>query len=933
MNSDKYSKFTDFLIKHSIKNSEDKTITHTRIGDKELNIYGGSYNIPKEELSSFYDLYYEHIFTNKKKEYLTEKQNGYSICLDFDFRYHYDVEKKQHTAEDIQEMILLYLEEIKEYYLFTENKPFDIFVFEKPNVNRSQDKNMTKDGIHVIIGIQSNFIIQSMLREKMMEKIKTIWNHLPIVNTWESVFDEGVTKGTVNWQLYGSRKPANDAYELIQHYEILYDASDKEFMMEELDVQHFDLKQKFYKLSVQNDKNPVFEMNPAILNEYNKRIESTGNKPKSASKIKVKFLKKSDTGEEEEEEDGISLEDIKDKEILEKAVNQMLKRLDTNEYEIREIHEYTQILPEKYYEPGSHLLNRQVAFALKNTDERLFLSWVMLRSKASDFDYGTIIELYVKWKKYFNKDVNGITKRSIIYWAKQDNPEGYEKVKYSTIDYYIEQSIATPTDHDLAQVLKQMFKDNYICVSFDKKGIWYKFNNHKWEIDNGLSLRKEISLQMYDLYNKKSEIIWDEYNHYDEGDDRREFLKKKCKAITEIKTKLKTVCHKNNILREAMEIFYDNNFYKLMDSKMHLLGFNNGVVDFNLKVFRDGYPEDYITKSTNLDYIPFDETNPDTKIVSDQIHDFMGKLFPIPELKQYMWDHLSSCLNGNSAHKNQTFNIYHGGGGNGKSILADLMSAVLGDYKGTVPITLVTDKRGHIGGTSDEILKLKGVRYAVMQEPSKNVKLNEGIMKELTSGDPLQCRGLFLESEVYIPQFNLIVCTNNLFKIESNDDGTWRRIRQIDFLSKFVDENETYTDDAKYVFKKDKHFKDKFGTLAPVFISMLVKRCMETGGIVEDVPYVLTVSKNYRKNQDHITDFITEYVEKTNDKKDKVKKSEVYNQFKWWFQLEQGEKTKIPKGEELYDAMDKLFGHHTKHGWSGCKILYPESETGEVDEL
>ena len=37
--------------------------------------------------------------------------------------------------------------------------------------------------------------------------------------------------------------------------------------------------------------------------------------------------------------------------------------------------------------------------------------------------------------------------------------------------------------------------------------------------------------------------------------------------------------------------------------------------------------------------------------------------------------------------------------------------------------------------------------------------------------------------------FKLVVCTNNLFDVESNDDGTWRRIRKIDFISKFVDED------------------------------------------------------------------------------------------------------------------------------------------------
>ena len=81
-----------------------------------------------------------------------------------------------------------------------------------------------------------------------------------------------------------------------------------------------------------------------------------------------------------------------------------------------------------------------------------------------------------------------------------------------------------------------------------------------------------------------------------------------------------------------------------------------------------------------------------------------------------MWEHLASCLVGTN--ENQTFNIYTGGGSNGKSCLVDLMSKVLGDYKGTVPITLITHKRNSIGSTSSEIVQLMGTRLAVMQEPS-----------------------------------------------------------------------------------------------------------------------------------------------------------------------------------------------------------------------
>ena len=925
------SQFKDlnsFLAKHSAKLTTGASITHTRIGDKELSIYGGSYVIPKEELPLFYLLYHDHVFVKKNKEYLTEKQivDG-ALAVDFDFRYSYDVETRQHTKEHIQDMILLYLEEIKECYVFEENKPFDIFIFEKPNVNRLADKSLTKDGIHMIISIQVDNIIQTMLRDKIVKKLEEIWE-LPLINTWESVVDEGISKGTTNWQLFGSRKPGNDAYELTQHFAVSYDKSDGEFMMDEMKPEEFDLKNNFIKLSVQNENCPSFNLNPKIADIYKSLTEKKSLKIKRlTSRTKMNLLV--DDIEEEGANDAISINEIINKEMLDKAVDYMLNQLKPNEYEIRETHQYTQQLPEKYYEPGSHALNRQVAFALKNTDERLFISWVLLRSKASDFEYNTIPDLYIQWKKYFNKTKESITKRSIMYWVKQDNPQGYEKIKNTTVDYYVEESLNTQTEYDLAQVLKHMFKDKYVCISYDKKGIWYTFKNHRWVLDKGLSLREAISKQMFDLYSNKGDQLQSEYHHYDASDDRVEYIKKRLKVICDVKVKLKKTNDKNNILREAMELFYDGEFVKSMDTNKHLLCFNNGVVDFNKKIFRDGYPEDYITKTTRINYIPYDLDNEEIKNTSYVIIEFMEKLFPVSDLLRYMWDHLASCLIGSN--KNQTFNVYHGSGSNGKSIIADLMAVTLGEYKGTVPITLVTEKRGLIGGTSDEVLKLKGVRYAVMQEPSKSVKLNEGIMKELTGGDPIQARGLYSESEIFEPQFNLVVCTNNLFDIESNDDGTWRRIRKVDFMSKFIDAGEEHTDETPYIYTKDKSLKDKLPSLAPVFASMLVKRAFETDGIVGDSETVMNSSNKYRKCQDHISKFISEFVEKTGNPKDKIKKTEIKNQFDLWFKQEQGANKKIPKGQELYEYMDKKFGLNKTTGWHGIKIIYPTND--EMDEM
>ena len=934
MTSSHFKDLNEFLAKHSTKNSgEGIPYTHTRIPDKDLNIYAGSYVIPKEELSTFYSLYYDKIFVKKQKEYLTERQleSCGPMAVDFDFRYKSDVTSRQHTSEHIFDMIAEYMELLKECYLITPDVPIPVYIFEKPNVNRLADGSLTKDGIHMVIGMQIDHTMQLIIRDKMIEKLQEIWQ-MPLINSWDSVLDEGISTGKTGWQLFGSRKPGHEAYELTNYYIMTLDAADNCFSMDKKDVTSFDLKNNFEKLSVRYENNPKFEFNPRIIDEYNERIvkkDASKNIKKASSKIKTNII----IEDENENDEYISINDIKDKESLDRAVNLFLKNLKPNDYEIAETHYFTQALPPKYYEPGSHLLNRQVAFALKHTDERLFLSWIQLRSKASDFDYNAIPELYDLWKKFHksNQDGNKVTRKSIMYWLRKDNFEEYEKIKTNTIEHYLEVVFETGTEYDIAMVLKQMYKDKYVCVSYDKKGVWYKFHNHRWIPDKGLGLRNKISEELYALVTEKCFQIGEQIKEYDD-EERREFYKKKSRVVAEIRIRLKRTNDKNNIMREAAEIFYDGEFVRNMDTNKYLMCFNNGVVDFANKVFREGYPEDYITKTTRNNYIHADDVQwsdlPSYKEIKDQIIEFMNKLFPIPDLNRYMWDHLAACLIG--ANKNQTFNVYHGSGSNGKSILADLMSATLGEYKGTVPITLVTDTRGKIGGTSDEVLKLKGVRYAVMQEPSKGVKLNEGIMKELTGGDPLQARGLYSESEIFEPQFSLVVCTNNLFDIESNDDGTWRRIRKCDFVSKFVDEGETYNDETTHIFIKDKSLKDKFPTFAPIFASLLVQRAFQTGGVVEDCDTVLQASNKYRNGQDHINAFINEMVIRTNNNKDKIGKVGLNQAFKIWFDQSQGSR-KVPKGEEIYEAMNKKFGVAKDNKWCGVKFVEPELDEEDED--
>ena len=93
-----------------------------------------------------------------------------------------------------------------------------------------------------------------------------------------------------------------------------------------------------------------------------------------------------------------------------------------------------------------------------------------------------------------------------------------------------------------------------------------------------------------------------------------------------------------------------------------------------------------------------------------------------------MWEYLASIPFGKD--KNQTFNNFYGKGQNGKSKFIEIIGSLLGDYYEVIPESYVTGKRSSIEGTQSSIAKLKGVRFACINEPKEGDSLNESVMKD-----------------------------------------------------------------------------------------------------------------------------------------------------------------------------------------------------------
>jgi P4 family phage/plasmid primase-like protien len=949
--SSKDANYFTFMKSHLYDrvNKDHTMITNTRIGDKDSGIFGASYYISDEDYPQFLKSYYNEVFVKKKPEYLTEKQleNNGPLLIDIDLRHDFNIEGRYYSQEHIEDILDDgYLEILKEVYYFDEETEFNIYVFEKNDVNRVQEKNVTKDGIHILVGIQCDHVTQQLIRKQMIPKLEEIWGDFPIINTWDDVLDEGISTGAVNWQLYGSRKPHFEPYKLTSLHKVSYDEDAEHIVREKIPLSQFKLKDNFEKLSARYSGNPSFVFNTDFSNFREEAIangevvtaaDGNGRRtrngaPTAAAGGAIGGL----TGQSYSMmNSALSLNtifQIKTQDELTEVVNQFIDYLNSSsmDYKLKEAYDYTMALPKQYYGEGSYLKWIAVGWALRNTSDMLFIVWIAFSAKSPSFHFHDIRQLYEdRWLKFDLNNPNGLTILSIMRWCKIDAASEYKKIRENSIDYFIDQSLGiiekdsdekpkkSTGDFDIAVVLYQYLKSMYACVDV-QAGIWYRYDNHRWVKDNaGTSLRKTISIELRDMYRKKS-IKLTELKANEPDETKAKMIGARIDKILDICLRLARTSDKNHIMQESRDLFYDAQFFEKLDTNPYLLCFNNGVIDFKTKTFRHGYPEDYITKTTKIDYVPIDEKRDADKIHS--IQEFMHQLFPVKELHDYMWEHLASVLIGTSS--NQTFNMYVGVGQNGKSVLITLMDKILGEYKGDVPLTLVTERRSKIGGATPELVALKGLRYAVMQEPSKGDRLNEGIMKQITSGlDPIQCRSLYAgDCITYIPQFKLVVCANEFMEIKSQDHGTWRRIRVVDFLSMFVNNPVNGDKHKPYQFKMDPDITEKFNAWKECFAALLVKKAFETNGIVRDCDTVMKSSNSYRQSQDYIAEFISDKI--IDMPNGKVTKQELTQEFNAWYQNTYGNRGG-PSIKDVQGYMDKRFGRFDLHKcWVNIGINY-----------
>jgi len=284
-------------------------------------------------------------------------------------------------------------------------------------------------------------------------------------------------------------------------------------------------------------------------------------------------------------------------------------------------------------------------------------------------------------------------------------------------------------------------------------------------------------------------------------------------------------------------------------------------------------------------------------------------------------------LDGNHRYLMGDFTVTHNS--NSKSALLNLVQKTIGDYYCILPIALLTQKRTASNNAQSELERTKGRRLSVMQEPGEGEKLNIGLMKELSGGDRILVRGLFKEPIEFRPQFKMIMTCNELPEVPSDDGGTWRRIRVVEFTSKFLDNPDPNKPNE---FPLDPELMPKFDKWADTFISMMIEHHKNFDPKNMTEPREVTnATEGYKKNNDVIGQFISERMVKDETSTDRILVNKVFTDFKSWAYQNVQKGKKVPDRNQFRSYMEKLFGIYPSNGKGWLGIRYISQSVNDAD--
>lgn len=543
----------------------------------------------------------------------------------------------------------------------------------------------------------------------------------------------------------------------------------------------------------------------------------------------------------------------------------------------------------------------------------MYGGWEKLYSSQSEADLALANYLAFWTGRDFGK-MDAIFRQSVLYREKWDEKHGKTTYGVATLNKAINDTnnVFTNPEHRTVkhynlEFMKQSETDKQLPRrSWDDTGetdrvidqfgdvikysyinkCWYIFNGSYWEVDQSGKIHQLIDAMTESIGKETVEIPPD-------ADEKEEAAIKKAFD--------KFVKHSRS--NSAKKAVMDELKHRVpvapgeFDIDKTLLNVSNGYIDLASGELHDHDITKLFSKEANVEY--------SDKAGCDEWIKFLDQIFDHnQELIDYVQTAVGYSMTGSI--KEQIMFILYGNGRNGKSVFLETISNILGTYAKTIQASSIMVKQNS-GGPNSDIARLAGARLVTSSEPNEGLRMDEGLVKQLTGGDKVVARQLYGKEFEFEPEFKLWLATNHKPIIRGTDDGIWRRIRLIPFTVQIPDD------------QVDKDLKYKLARESIGILNWAVDGALKWQQHGLHTPRVIeSASEGYREEMDVLSQFVSEACDTSTEYT--INASQLYKLYKSWAEDNvQYQMSNTKFGREMTNRFKKV---HTRAGaiYKGLKV-------------
>lgn len=313
----------------------------------------------------------------------------------------------------------------------------------------------------------------------------------------------------------------------------------------------------------------------------------------------------------------------------------------------------------------------------------------------------------------------------------------------------------TLDDTGNAQRMNDVFCDSLRYNFTDKR--WMYYTDGKWQYDEKGAVFSAADVILERM--KKETAVWAEHEG---GSMMNDFQKHKKKTRSH-----NSKCAMIKEFEHLVPVSPSE-----LDTHKILVNCPDSVINLENGEISEHSPDLYMTRMLGTS-MPESPEKPELWL------NFLNQIFNgDKELIRYVQKALGYSLSGLTTE--QCVFFLYGTGRNGKSTFLEIVRLILGDYATNIQPESIMMKSSNSSANTD-IARLKGARLVTSVEPNEGMRLNEGLLKQITGDDMITARKLYGDEFEFRPEFKLWMATNHKPTIRGTDLGIWRRIHIIPF--------------------------------------------------------------------------------------------------------------------------------------------------------